>query len=55
MNERINTENINNIKDLQPMLKEFHNKLKERLHEEKNENYKLLREIEGLNREKLSI
>ncbi|KAM3135677.1 hypothetical protein pb186bvf_012203 [Paramecium bursaria] len=55
MNERINTENINNIKDLQPMLKEFHNKLKERLHEEKNENYKLLREIEGLNREKLQI
>lgn len=35
------------------MLKSFHSKLKERLHEEKNENYKLMREIEGLNRDKL--
>jgi hypothetical protein len=35
------------------MLKEFHNKLKDALGEEKNESYKLLRELEYLNREKL--
>lgn len=46
MNEKVNNDNITNIKEMQPMLKEFHQKLKERLHEEKNENYKLLREIE---------
>ena len=53
MNEKINNDNITNIRELQPMLKAFHSRLKERLHEEKNENYKLMREIEGLNREKL--
>ncbi|CAD8086869.1 unnamed protein product [Paramecium primaurelia] len=55
MNEKINNDNITNIRELQPMLKVFHGKLKEKLHEEKNENYKLMREIEALNREKLQI
>ncbi|CAK94025.1 unnamed protein product (macronuclear) [Paramecium tetraurelia] len=55
MNEKINNDNITNIRELQPMLKSFHSKLKERLHDEKNENYKLMREIEGLNRDKLQI
>ena len=35
------------------MLKGFHSNLKERLHDEKSENYKLMREIEELNRDKL--
>jgi len=37
------------------MLKEFHFKLKESLGSEKNESYKLVRELEYLNREKLQI
>lgn len=35
------------------MLRDFHTRLKERLQEEKNENYKLQRELEQLNRDKL--
>jgi hypothetical protein len=41
MHEEIHNCNINNIKEIQPMLKDFHASLKDRLHEEKNENYKL--------------
>lgn len=55
MNDEVNRKNIENIKEIQPMLREFHHKLKNNLHEEKNENYKLLRELEQLNREKQQI
>ena len=55
MNDEVNRKNIENIKEIQPMLRDFHKKLKENLHEEKNENYKLLREMEQLNREKQQI
>lgn len=55
MNDEVNRRNIENIKEVQPMLRDFHKKLKENLHEEKNENYKLLRELEQLNREKQQI
>jgi hypothetical protein len=55
MNEMINNDNITNIKEIQPMLKDFHSKLKESLGNEKNESYKLVRELEYLNREKLQI
>ncbi|EAS01101.1 hypothetical protein TTHERM_00316540 (macronuclear) [Tetrahymena thermophila SB210] len=51
----IHNNNINNIKEIQPMLREFHQRLKERLQEEKNENYKLQRELEQLNRDKLQL
>ena len=43
MNDKINTDNILNIKEIQPMLRNFQMKLKEKLHAERNENYKLLR------------
>ena len=55
MNDEVNKKNIENIKEIQPMLRDFHKKLKDNLHEEKNENYKLLREMEQLNREKQQI
>ncbi len=55
MNDEVNRRNIENIKEIQPMLRDFHKKLKDNLHEEKNENYKLLREMEQLNREKQQI
>ena len=55
MNDEVNRKNIENIKEIQPMLRDFHKKLKDNLHEEKNENYKLLREMEQLNREKQQI
>jgi len=55
MNDEVNRRNIENIKEIQPMLRDFHKKLKENLHEEKNENYKLQREMEQLNREKQQI
>lgn len=55
MNDEVNRRNIENIKEIQPMLREFHKKLKDSLHEEKNENYKLLRELEQLNRDKQQI
>lgn len=55
MNDEVNRRNIENIKEIQPMLREFHKRLKDNLHEEKNENYKLLREMEQLNREKQQI
>ena len=41
MNENINLDNIDNIKDLQPLLRDFNSRLKEQLGEEKNEAYKL--------------
>ena len=53
MNEQVNTDNITNIKELQPMLKDFHQRLKDSLGEEKNLSYILQRELETLNREKL--
>ena len=55
MNEEVNRRNIENIKSIQPMLRDFHYQLKESLHEGKNENYKLQRELDELNREKQQI
>ena len=46
MNNQIHNNNINNIKNIQPELRAFHNNLKDKLHEEKDENYKLQRELE---------
>ena len=53
MNDKINQDNIDNIKEIQPMMREFSTKLKDKLHSERNQNYKLLRELEELTREKL--
>ena len=55
MNERINKSNAENLKETQPMMREFHNNLKETLQEERNQNYQFLRDIEQLNRDKLQI
>ena len=55
MNNTINAENIENLKTIQPLLRQFHNDLKEKLRDEKSENYQLLREVEDLNREKAGI
>lgn len=55
MNDEVNRRNIDNIREIQPMLRDFHKKLKDNLHEEKNENYKLLREMEQITREKQQI
>ena len=41
MNDRINNDNIINIKEIQPLLRNFQFKLKDKLHAERNENYKL--------------
>lgn len=41
MNEEVNRQNILNIKEIQPMLRDFQHGLKDRLHNERNENYKL--------------
>ena len=55
MNDKVNAENVDNLKTLQPMLREFHNNLKEKLRDEKSENYQLLREVEEFNRERASV
>ncbi|EGR28797.1 hypothetical protein IMG5_168330 [Ichthyophthirius multifiliis] len=51
----IHNNNINNIKEIQPLIKEFQLHLKQLLNEEKSENYKLQRELEQLNRDKLQL
>jgi len=55
MNDKINTQNTENLKTIQPMMREFHTKLKESLQEEKNQNYQFFRDIEQLNRDKTQI
>eukprot|EP00825_Cyclidium_porcatum_P008924 TRINITY_DN14484_c0_g1_i5.p1 TRINITY_DN14484_c0_g1~~TRINITY_DN14484_c0_g1_i5.p1 ORF type:complete len:180 (-),score=43.89 TRINITY_DN14484_c0_g1_i5:196-735(-) len=55
LKDEIHNQNMNNIRDVQPMLKEFYQRLKDSLQSEKNENYKLQREMEQLNREKIQI
>eukprot|EP01016_Furgasonia_blochmanni_P020512 TRINITY_DN2287_c0_g3_i1.p1 TRINITY_DN2287_c0_g3~~TRINITY_DN2287_c0_g3_i1.p1 ORF type:complete len:143 (-),score=34.16 TRINITY_DN2287_c0_g3_i1:111-539(-) len=55
MNENINQNNMQSIKEIQPMMKEFYGRLKENLSGERNELFKLQREIDQLNREKMQI
>mgnify|MGYP003877510457 FL=1 len=55
MNDRINAANAENLKGVQPMMREFHSRLKETLQEERNQNYQLFRDIEQLNRENTQI
>ena len=55
MNDKINAANAENLKGVQPMMREFHSNLKQTLQEERNQNYQLFRDIEQLNRDKTQI
>jgi hypothetical protein len=55
MNERINDANYENVRTVQPMMREFHQNLKMSLSNAKNENYQLQREADQLMRDKIHL
>jgi len=55
MNELINDANHENVRTVQPMLKEFYMNLKVSLSNAKNENYQLQREADQLMRDKIHL
>ncbi len=52
MNDKINTANAENLKNIQPMMRKFHGKLKGALRRKKNQKYQFFRDIEQLNVDK---
>jgi hypothetical protein len=49
---KINSRNLQNTAEISPLLKELYSRVKESFGHEKNEMYKLTRELEAVSREK---
>ena len=55
MNEAIDDINDDSVKEITPLIKEFHQKLRRLFIEEQDRQYQQQREIDSLNREKINI
>lgn len=56
LNEAIQVANASeNLKEVSKLIKVFYTNLKEQLYENRNENYKLIKEVQHLNREKVNL